>query len=80
MINGSDDPGTPVRYAQSALQYLPNAKLAIVRGAGHSFFNDCTDKLVVRFVKAGSAKGLNPNQCRAAFTPPPFATSLAGLP
>ncbi len=80
MIGGSDDPGTPVRYAQAAVRYLPNAKLAIVRGAGHSFFNACTDTLVVRFVKAGAAKDLDPNQCRAAFTPPSFATSLAGLP
>jgi pimeloyl-ACP methyl ester carboxylesterase len=80
MIEGSDDPATPEKYAQGALPYLHDAKLAIVKGAGHITETDCTDKLVVQFVQSGSAKGLNANRCTSAFTLPPFATSLQGLP
>ena len=80
MIEGSDDPATPEKYAQAALPYLHDAKLVIVKGAGHVTETACTDKLVVQFVRAGSAKGVNANRCRSAFTMPPFATSLKGLP
>ena len=78
--DGSDDPATPKMYAQAALRYLHNAKLAIVKGAGHVTETACTDKLVVQFVRAGSVEDVNANQCTSAFTMPPFATSLKGLP
>ena len=80
MIDGSDDPATPAKYAQAALPYLHDAKLVIVKGAGHVTETACTDKLVVQFVHARSAAGLNVNRCTSAFTMPPFATSLKGLP
>lgn len=80
MIDGSDDPATPAKYAQAALPYLHDAKLVIVKGAGHVTETACTDKLVVQFVRARSAAGLNVNRCTSAFTMPPFATSLKGLP
>ncbi|HET9095417.1 MAG TPA: alpha/beta fold hydrolase [Candidatus Baltobacteraceae bacterium] len=80
MIDGSDDPATPDKYAQAALPYLHNAKLVIVKGAGHVTETPCTDKLVVQFVHAGWAKGLKANRCTSAFSMPPFATSLKGLP
>ncbi|MBC5824078.1 MAG: alpha/beta hydrolase [Candidatus Eremiobacteraeota bacterium] len=80
MVSGSDDPATPARYAAAALRYLPNAKQVLVRGAGHATETPCTDGLMVRFVRDRSAKGLNVSQCSAAFTPPRFATSMAGWP
>ncbi len=75
MISGSDDPATPPRYAEAALAYLPNAKEVLVRGAGHSAELPCTNRLIVQFVRAQSAKALDVSQCRAAFSPPHFATS-----
>lgn len=80
MIEGSDDPATPEKYAQAALPYLHNAKLVIVKGAGHVTETACTNTLVVQFVQRGSAKGINANRCTSAFRTPPFATSLKGLP
>lgn len=80
MIGGSDDPATPVKYAQQALPYLKNAKLAIVKGAGHVTETPCTDELVVQFVRAGTANGLDVHRCTTAFAMPPFATSLKELP
>jgi len=75
MLTGSDDPTTPPRAAAEALPYLPNARQVIVRGAGHTTETRCTDALIVQFVRAGSAKGLNVSSCSAAFMVPPFATS-----
>jgi len=80
IVSGSDDPATPARYGAAALRYLPNARQVIVQGAEHVTETACTDRLMVQFVRARSAKGLNVSQCKAAFTPPRFATSLAGLP
>ena len=80
MIAGSDDPATPPRYGEAALAYLPNGREALVRGAGHAAELPCTDALIVEFVRAQSAKGLDVSQCSAAFIAPHFATSLAGLP
>jgi pimeloyl-ACP methyl ester carboxylesterase len=79
MISGSDDPATPPSYAQAALAYLPNARIVLVKGASHGTETDCTDRLMIAFVRAGSAKGLNVDACSAAFQRPPFATSMNGF-
>ncbi len=76
IISGSDDPATPPRYAQQAAVYLPNAKIVLVRGAGHGADTPCTDRLKVQFVRARSAKALDTTKCSASFSLPHFATSL----
>ncbi|HEY1975270.1 MAG TPA: alpha/beta hydrolase [Candidatus Baltobacteraceae bacterium] len=80
MILGSDDPATPARYGLEALKYLPNGKAVLVKGGGHGADTPCTDKLVLAFVKAKSAKGLKTNACSATFRLPPFATSMKSWP
>ena len=80
MLLGSDDPGTPPQYGQKALKYLPNGRAVLIKGAAHGADNDCTDNLVVQFVRNGSAKSLNVNKCTATFALPPFATSMKGWP
>ena len=72
MISGSDDPATPPHYAESAVKYLPNARIVLVQGAGHAAESPCVDALIVQFVRAQSAKGLNVNGCSSAFTVPKF--------
>jgi pimeloyl-ACP methyl ester carboxylesterase len=79
MISGSDDPATPPHYAESAVKYLPNARIVLVQGAGHAAESPCVDALVLQFVRAGSAKRIDVNTCSAAFKTPPFATSIKGL-
>ena len=79
MLSGSDDPATPPRYAEEAAKYLPNAKIALVEGAGHAGETRCTDALVVQFVRAQSAKGLNVNGCSGAFMVPKFITTAKGF-
>ncbi|HZZ64204.1 MAG TPA: alpha/beta fold hydrolase [Candidatus Baltobacteraceae bacterium] len=80
IISASDDPATPADLAQQALHYLPNGRQVLVRGAGHSTENTCTDALILQFVRARSAQGLDVSHCRSAFKLPPFATSMAGWP
>ena len=77
MIAGSDDPVTPPKYAAAALPYLPNAKLVLVRGAGHGVFTSCTNRLMIAFIREASVKNMSTSACSGAFTVPPFATSMA---
>jgi pimeloyl-ACP methyl ester carboxylesterase len=79
MISGSDDPATPPKYAAAAAKYLPNAKIALVQGAGHAAETPCTDALVLQFVRAQSAQGLNVNGCSSAFTVPKFIIDAKGF-
>lgn len=78
LLNGSDDPVTPPKYAQGAVRYLSNGKLVLVRGAGHGVDTPCTTRVMIQFLRDGSAKHINATQCRGAFKTPPFATSMAG--
>jgi pimeloyl-ACP methyl ester carboxylesterase len=80
MLLGSDDPATPAHYGLAALKYLPNGRAILVKGGGHGADTACTDKLVVQFVQAHSAKGLDVNSCSASFKLPTFKTSMKGLP
>lgn len=79
MISGSDDPTSPPQYAQAALPYLPNARILLIRNGSHGTETTCSDRMVVAFVRAGSAKGLNLSSCQTAYHRPPFATSMAGF-
>lgn len=76
IVTGSDDPTTPPRAAREALPFLPNARQVVVRGAGHTTETPCTDRLMVKFVRATSAKGLDISQCTELFKQPPFATTF----
>ncbi|HTV91737.1 MAG TPA: alpha/beta fold hydrolase, partial [Verrucomicrobiae bacterium] len=79
MISGSDDPATPPKYGAAAAKYLPNARIALVRGAGHAAETPCTDALILQFVRAQSAKGLNVDGCSSAFTVPKFIVDAKGF-
>ena len=80
MIATSNDPGTPSKYGEEALHYLPNGREALLQGGGHSVQTPCTDRLVLQFISKGSAKDLNVTKCRSAFKFPPFMTSMKGWP
>lgn len=80
IIASEDDPATPPQYGEAALRYLPNGREALVKGAGHSTETPCTDDLIVRFVRARSARDIDVTRCSGSFTVPPFATSMKGFP
>lgn len=73
MISGSDDPATPPEYARQALVDLPNARMMLVPGASHdSDLPPCVDAAIVKFVRAGSAAGLDFSGCAARYRRPSF--------
>lgn len=80
LMNGTDDPATPIASARAELPYLSNAKLLVVRGAGHGVESACTDRVAVAFLRARSVRGLNVTRCSATFKLPPFMSSTKGLP
>lgn len=68
MISGSDDPAAPPQYGQQALAYLPNGRQMLVPGASHdSDLPPCVDTIVVAFVRARSAAGLDLSHCAAKY-------------
>src|SRR5580700_500841 len=79
MISGTDDPTSPPQYARAALPYLPNARILLIKNAAHKTETACSDALIVEFVRARSAKGLDLDHCAGAYHRPAFATSMAGF-
>jgi pimeloyl-ACP methyl ester carboxylesterase len=79
MLSGTDDPASPPAYAQRALAYLPNARVLLIRGGSHGTETACSDRLIVEFVRAGTAAGLDLASCGATYHRPAFATSMAGF-
>ena len=69
MISGSDDPTSPPQYAQRALPYLPNARILLIKNAGHGTETPCSDALIVAFVRAQSARGLDLTRCAGELSP-----------
>jgi len=79
MISGTDDPTSPPSYAQEALRYLSNARILLIRNAGHGTETRCGDRLIVEFICARSAKDLDLKSCESEYHRPPFAASMAGF-
>jgi pimeloyl-ACP methyl ester carboxylesterase len=79
MISGAEDPVTPPSYGRDALRYLPNGRQVIIPYAGHDSESDCTDALIVAFVRTRDAKTLDASKCIGTSRRPPFATSIKGF-
>ena len=60
VIGGEFDPVTPPRYAERIAKTLPNARVLIAKGQGHSVMGrGCFPRLVARFVDTLDAAGLD---------------------
>jgi pimeloyl-ACP methyl ester carboxylesterase len=79
MISGASDPATPPQYARAALPYLPNARQIVIPHASHDVESNCTDRLIVTFVRTGDTKRLDAEKCIGDSHRPPFATSMKGF-
>jgi pimeloyl-ACP methyl ester carboxylesterase len=77
LVNGSDDPTTPPKYAAGAARYLSNGALIVVSGAGHGVDTPCTTHLMIQFIQDGAVRNIDKTACSAAFEAPPFAASMA---
>jgi pimeloyl-ACP methyl ester carboxylesterase len=72
MVSGTDDPATPSYEGTQELKYLSNARQMLVANAPHDAESPCTDRVVERFVRAGSWAGLDITSCKGTFERPPF--------
>jgi len=79
MLSGEDDPATPPNYGREALRLLPNGRQIVIPHAGHDFESECTDALIVAFVRSRDAKRLDATHCVGNAKRPPFATSMKGF-
>ena len=78
LLSGADDPVTPPEYATLAQRAFADSKHVIIAGHGHGQLGaPCVDRLIAKFVKAGSAKDLD-SKCTEKLPPMPFFTTLAG--
>ena len=78
LLSGSDDPVTPPEYAALAQKGFADSKHVIIGGHGHGQLTaPCVDRLIAKFVEAGSAKDLDAT-CTEKIPPMAFFTTLAG--
>lgn len=76
LISGAADPVTRPRWADGVAERLPRARHVVVPAAGHlPTFPGCTDELALRFLEAGSARGLDTGCVRSGEWP-----SVAKMP
>ena len=81
LLSGSDDPITPPEYARQVAHGLGAGVLNIeIPGMGHGQITaPCVDRVMARFIEAGTVTGLDVS-CIQRVRPMPFFTSLAGPP
>ena len=71
ILEGEWDPVTPPRYGEAILKGLPNGRLLVARGQGHSVLGrGCLPRVAARFVETIDAKALDAG-CIADFGPTP---------
>lgn len=60
VLEGEFDPVTPPRYGEEVAKTLPNGRLFVLRGQGHSVLGaGCMPRLFAQFVEKADAKGLD---------------------
>jgi pimeloyl-ACP methyl ester carboxylesterase len=78
LLSGADDPVTPPEYATIAQRGFADSKHVIIAGHGHGQFGaPCVDRIMVAFIDAGTAQGLDAT-CTRKLRPMPFFITLAG--
>jgi pimeloyl-ACP methyl ester carboxylesterase len=72
VVVGGQDPQDPLENVAGVRDVMPNARVVVVRGAGHGAVNHgCADDLANAFVLSGSADGLD-TRCAARAPLAPF--------
>jgi pimeloyl-ACP methyl ester carboxylesterase len=78
IIVGGQDPQDPLANVAGVTRVMPNARVVVVRGAGHGAINHgCAERLADRFVQIGTAAGLD-TRCAGKAPLEPFVLRLPG--
>lgn len=68
-VSGDFDAGTPLWFTEHAAPGFSQRVEIVMRGHGHTTWNECLSGLYQRFVASGSPRGIDPNACPAAAWP-----------
>jgi pimeloyl-ACP methyl ester carboxylesterase len=78
VIEGEFDPVTPPRYGKQVVESLPNGRLFVLNGQGHSVLGaGCMPKLFAQFIEQADARALDGKCLDSLAYPSPF-TSFNG--
>jgi pimeloyl-ACP methyl ester carboxylesterase len=78
MLSGEADPITPPRHAEELEGSLTNSLHLVFEGMGHgNASNDCTRRIVDRFIETASTSELD-TTCVQSVEPPPFFVDFSG--
>jgi pimeloyl-ACP methyl ester carboxylesterase len=78
LLSGADDPVTPPQYATLAQRAFADSKHVIIAGRGHGQYTaPCVDRVMAKFIEAGTARDLDAS-CTLKLSPMPFFTTLSG--
>ena len=67
-VSGDSDGGSPLWFTGHAAPGFSNRAEVVMRGQGHTEWNDCVGRIYERFVRSGEARGLDVD-CPAAPRP-----------
>lgn len=80
-ISGEYDPVTPPRYGAEVVKTLPNGRLLVLPGQGHSVITTgCMPKLFAQFVETADAKKLDASCLKRLKPTPSFAGNYGWEP
>lgn len=69
-VTGDADGGTPLWYTRHVVEGFSNAVEVVIRGQGHTEWNDCVSQLYQGLVRSGSVRGLKASKCEPIARPP----------
>jgi hypothetical protein len=69
-VSGDIDSATPLWFTERAAAGFSQRVQVVARGLGHTERSACIDRLYERFVRSGSARGLEGSTCPAVPRPP----------
>lgn len=72
-VSGDSDGGTPLWFMERAARGFSHSREIVLRGQGHTEWNDCIALIYLHFVRSGSVDGLGPSTCPPV-PHPPFKT------
>lgn len=70
LVTGDADGGTPLWYTDHVALGFSNAVKVVIRGQGHTEWNDCLGRLYQRLVRSGSVQDLGAPPCEPIPSPP----------
>jgi pimeloyl-ACP methyl ester carboxylesterase len=68
-VSGDSDPASPLWFTGHIAQGFPNRAEVVLRGQGHTEWNDCVGRLYEKFVQTASVRELD-NSCEPVPRPP----------